>query len=177
VRATVESEAAPSLQEVFENLFREHSAFVYRTAYRMTGRPEDAEDVLQAVFAGLLKKTSLPEFRGEPKAYLYRAAVNLSLNLIRARRRSTASADEGQLEGASWRQARSDEALRDRVREALAELSPKAAETLILRYVHGYSNAEIARFLGTSRGTIAIGLFRSRARLRRIISKGLGETQ
>jgi RNA polymerase sigma factor (sigma-70 family) len=52
----------------------------------------------------------------------------------------------------------------------VAELSRGAAEILILRYVHGCSDAEIAKRLGTSRGTIAVSLYRSRARLRRLMS-------
>jgi RNA polymerase sigma factor (sigma-70 family) len=57
----------------------------------------------------------------------------------------------------------------------MTELSPKAAEILILRYVHGYSDAEIAKFLGTSRGTIAVSLFRSRSRLRKVIRARIGD--
>ena len=56
-----------------------------------------------------------------------------------------------------------------RLRDALAELNPKAVEILILRHVHGYSDAEIAKLLRTSRGTIAVSLFRTRARLRKSI--------
>ena len=59
----------------------------------------------------------------------------------------------------------------------MAELTPKAAEILILRHVHGYSDAEIAEFLGKSRGTIAVSLFRTRARLRKSIRSLLGDKQ
>ena len=65
--------------------------------------------------------------------------------------------------------------MRETLRMALAELSPKAAEILVLRHVHGYSDVEIATLLGTSRGTIAVSLFRSRARLRKIIRAYLGD--
>ena len=61
------------------------------------------------------------------------------------------------------------------MRQALSELSAKSAEILILRHVHGFSDVEIARLLGTSRGTIAVSLFRSRARLRKSIRAYLGE--
>jgi RNA polymerase sigma factor (sigma-70 family) len=53
----------------------------------------------------------------------------------------------------------------------MAELHPKAAEILVLRYVHGYTDAEIAKLLGTSRGTVAVSLFRSRLRLRKSIRR------
>src|SRR6185436_7713064 len=79
--------------ESFERIFREHSAFVYRTAYRVTGCAEDAEDVLQTLFVKLLRRDVVPEFEKNPKAYLYRAAVNLSLNVIRSRRRRVQAED------------------------------------------------------------------------------------
>ena len=44
--ARVSEMTARELQE-FEDIFREHHQLVYRTACVMTGRPEDAEDVLQ----------------------------------------------------------------------------------------------------------------------------------
>jgi DNA-directed RNA polymerase specialized sigma24 family protein len=44
-----------------------------------------------------------------------------------------------------------------------------------LRYLHDYSDAEIAALLGTSRGVIAVTLYRSRARLRRLLRDSLGE--
>src|SRR5262245_15643732 len=72
----------------FERLFREHSHFIYRTAYSVTGNSQDAEDVLQGLFLGLLQRGLPPGLKENPKAYLYRAAVNLSLNTLRTRRRN-----------------------------------------------------------------------------------------
>src|SRR6187397_1750542 len=72
-----------SLPEDFERIFREHTKFIYRTAYRVTGNSEDAEDVLQNLFLKMLRRDLPPDFGSNPKAYLYRAAVNLSLNVVR----------------------------------------------------------------------------------------------
>src|SRR6185503_17154778 len=70
-----------------EETFREYARLIYRTAYGVTGSREDAEDVLQTVFLRLLRR----ELPGKPgrntKAYLYRAALNLSLDTLRSRRR------------------------------------------------------------------------------------------
>jgi DNA-directed RNA polymerase specialized sigma24 family protein len=54
-------------------------------------------------------------------------------------------------------------------------LSPKAASIVILRYLHNFSDAEIATLLGTSRGVIAVTLYRSRARLKKILRTSLGD--
>src|SRR5262245_51264740 len=83
---------AGELQE-FEHIFREHHEFVYRTACVVTGSPEDAEDVLQTIFLRLLRRGVPPNFRKHPKAYMYRAAVNVSLNTLRSRRRQPSMLD------------------------------------------------------------------------------------
>src|SRR4026209_1276655 len=71
----------------FEEIFNEYSRFVYRTAYAVTGRHEDAEDVLQTIFLRLARQEIAPDVLKNPKPYLYRSAVNVSLNVIRARGR------------------------------------------------------------------------------------------
>src|SRR5262245_39467002 len=77
-----------SLPEDFERIFRAHSKFIYRTAYRVTGNHEDAEDVLQNLCVRMLRRELPPGFERNPKAYLYRAAVNVALNVVRSRPRS-----------------------------------------------------------------------------------------
>ena len=58
------------------------------------------------------------------------------------------------------------------VLKALAELSPKLAEMFVLKHVEGYDNQEIAKLAGTSRGAVAVMLFRARARLKKSIRTG-----
>src|SRR6187401_3526143 len=89
--AAVPSAPGEALASEFETLFREHYELVYRTAYSVTGNRPDAEDVLQTIFLRLFRRLP-PDFDRNPKGYLYRAAINLSLNIVRSRKRQ-ASAD------------------------------------------------------------------------------------
>jgi RNA polymerase sigma-70 factor, ECF subfamily len=164
-----------SLTQDFEAFFNEHARFVYRTAYGVTGRHEDAEDVLQTIFLRLLRRNLPPELTENPKAYLYRAAVNASLDSIRLRRRHVLVEDAVLLQVPA---VPADSAHDDHqwLYRAIAELKPEAAQILILRYVHDKSDAEIAKLLGVSRGTIALRLFRSRARLKRLLRARMGGT-
>lgn len=59
-----------SLPAEIEKLFREHSKFIYRTAFRVTGNGEDAEDVLQSLFVRIMHRELPPNFSRNPKAYL-----------------------------------------------------------------------------------------------------------
>ena len=173
---TVSGVTSRPLAQDFEQIFREHYQLVYRTACRVTGSPEDAEDVLQTIFLRLLRREVPPDLQKNPKAYLYRAAVNLSLDTVRMRKRHLLAGDAERFRAPeSAAGANSDEDIHERLREAITALNPGAAEILILRYVHNYSDADIAKLLGTSRGTIAVSLFRSRGRLKKLIRASLGE--
>jgi RNA polymerase sigma factor (sigma-70 family) len=164
------------LPQEFADLFEAHYVLVFRTAYGVTGRVEDAEDVVQTVFLRLLQRERPPDFLKNPKGYLYRAAVNLSLTIVQRRqRRAVAEASEELAVSVPARASSRAEEVHRQLYDAIAQLKPKAASILILRYLHNYSDAEIAALLGTSRGVIAVTLYRSRARLKQLLDGSLGE--
>jgi RNA polymerase sigma factor (sigma-70 family) len=160
----------------FEGIFQEHYSLIYRTAYGVTGRVEDAEDVVQTIFLRLLQREISLELIKNQRGYLYRAAVNLSLTIVRSRLRR-AQTEDSEERAASLPAEASNcvEELHRKLYEAIAELNPKAAEILILHYLHECSDAEIAKLLGTSRGSIAVNLYRSRARLKKLLRASLGD--
>jgi RNA polymerase sigma factor (sigma-70 family) len=101
------------------------------------------------------------------------------LNVIRSRKRLIlVSAQDGIEAHAAPEPVESPLASEDeihrRLYEAISQLSAGWAEMLILRYVHKSSDAEIARLLGKSRGTVAVTLYRARARLKKWMSGSLG---
>lgn len=168
--AAVASMTDVALPSELEDLFREHHRLIYRTAYSVTGSRHDAEDVLQTVFLRLLRRGFPPDLNRNPQGYLYRAAVNLSLNSVRSRKRlHLVDGAERLLAEVPAPESKPDEGVQRSLLDAIAQLKPRAVEILILRYAHGHSDAEIAKMLGTSRGTIAVALFRSRARLKKLL--------
>jgi RNA polymerase sigma-70 factor (ECF subfamily) len=165
--------SVPSTDSVtpeFEHLFRENFQFVYRTAYTVTGSRQDAEDVVQTIFLRLLRRNALSAAGQNPRGYLYRAAVNESLNVIRSRKRNELTANLNPVDAVCTNPDDSDERLQEAVAQAMTQLHPSAVEILILRYEHNHSDAEIARMLGKSRGTIAVTLYRARRRLKRLLT-------
>ena len=165
------------MPEDFEQIFNENHALVYRAAYRVTGNNEDAEDVLQTLFLRLLRRETLPDIERNPRAYMHRSAINIALDIVRQRERSVASAniEEHPAETSPRSERMPAFRVQDWLREALGELNPRAAEIFILKHVEGYNNGEIAEMLGTSRGTVAVLLFRARARLKKSVRRRLGE--
>jgi len=169
------------LPQEIERIFTEHHDLVYRAAYRVTGNAEEAEDVLQMLFLRLLRRENPPDFRGDPRAYLHRAAVNIALDILRVRGRNISSPlyDDVTVQIADQRPTQDREQgsaeIQNGVRMALAQLHPKAAEIFILRHIEGYSNREIAKLIGTSQGTVAVLLFRARRQLQKLLRNYLGE--
>ena len=161
-------------------LFRDHYKVIFRVAYRLTGSQSDAEDVLQTIFLRLTPSGALTDLSPNPQGYLYRAAVNASVDLLRRRARANSVSldvvdfdQSGKTSVASPEDNFKDLELRQLIREAVAKLEGRAATVFALRYFEGYDNAQIAEVLGTSQMVVAVTLHRARTRLRKEIGNYL----
>ena len=159
-----------ALEQVLEELFREHWQLVYRTAFSVLRNRHDAEDVLQNIFLKLFERELPVDLPRNLPGYFYRAAVNASLNVVRSRKNEVMTADFHSLQAPMPDAASdNDSGRQEKLLHAITQLSTNAAEILILRYAHNYSDAEIGKLLGKSRGYVAVTLYRARARLNRLI--------
>lgn len=164
-----------------ESLFERHHDRVFRAAYRVTGSAADAEDVLQTVFLRLAKGAEPFAVPENPESYFARAAVNASLDLLRARKRSRLVAiddlenDTAVLDFVSPNPASSheDRELREFIRVAVSKLAPTAGQMFALRYFEGHDNGEIAQIMKTSALVVGVTLHRARTRLRKEIGSYL----
>jgi RNA polymerase sigma-70 factor (ECF subfamily) len=147
----------------FSRVFEKYHGLVFRTAYRITGNAADAEDVLQTIFLRLLRRDSGGSLAGQEESYLRRAAVNGSLDVIRARQTAAKAPfgeEAAQTSGAPYE-------LRDCLRRALACLNPRSAEIFALRYLEDFTNQQIARALNLSQVYVAVTLHRTRRQLQK----------
>ena len=176
VEALNQAHATPDLRSRLDGLFQRYHKQVFLAAHRVTGNPMDAEDALQTVFMRLLRRTDGQELSDDLGSYLHRAAVNAALDIVRHKRSANTSPldDDAPIEadpaggGAERRVA--DREVRERVRAAVAKLSPNTAEVFALRYFEGYGNHEIAEMLGTTRSTVGVMLHRARHRIKNELS-------
>ncbi len=158
-----------------ETLFRNHYDRVFRTAHRITGSPADAEDVLQTVFLRLVKGQETYDLSVNTEAYLARAAINASLDLMRSRTRarsvglSDVDAESIESKFQNPEAEHADRELQELIRAAVSRLGKTAGEMFALRYYEGYDNQEIARMLDTSQMVVGVVLHRARTRLRKEI--------
>ena len=165
----------PGHESEVETLFRNHHDRVFRTAHRITGSPADAEDVLQTVFLRLVKGHEEYDLSENPAAFLSRAAINASLDLMRSRTRARL-VEPGDVElerlESRWQNPEAEHAdreLQTLIRQAVAGLGKTAGEMFVLRYYEGYDNQEIAKMLDTSQMVVGVVLHRARTRLRKEI--------
>ena len=160
----------PLTHDQLSQLFADHHRRVLIAAYRVTGSMADAEDVAQTVFMRLGAGEGMP-----PKnagSYLYRAAVNGALDLLR--RRKTAAIEpidaaesiaSTRLSSPETQVTRSE--LAAILRQAVSELPPRAAEMFTLRYIEELGNREIAALMGTSQAVVAVTLHQTRSKLKK----------
>ena len=158
-----------------ETLFRAHHGRVFRTAQRITGSAADAEDVLQTVFLRLVKGHEAYDLSQNPEAYLSRAAINASFDLLRNRTRAkSVGLDDIDSESLASRSRspeveHADRELQALVRQAVTRLGKTAGEMFALRYYEGYDNQQIAGLLKTSPLVVGVVLHRARTKLRKEI--------
>jgi RNA polymerase sigma-70 factor (ECF subfamily) len=144
-------------------LYTEHRARALAIARRIVGDNDDAEDVVQEVFARLARTS--PGFGGRAawSTWLHRVMVNSSINWLRARRRRERLTHEPQEPLTPESLAVGLELKRD-FDAALEEINEQQRQVLYLREVRGLSYPEIARLLRIPEGTVKSTLHRARQR-------------
>jgi RNA polymerase sigma-70 factor (ECF subfamily) len=168
--AEPEGWVAPSWDEVV----REHSARVYRLAYRLSGNVHDAEDLTQDTFIRVFR--SLAEYTpGTFEGWLHRITTNLFLDMVRRRQRIRFDAlpeDTERLPGdtPSPEQVYVDAQLDPRIQAALDALPPDFRVAVVLCDIEGLTYEEIAATLGIKLGTVRSRIHRGRVQLREALA-------
>jgi RNA polymerase sigma factor (sigma-70 family) len=155
----------------WEEVVREHSARVYRLAYRLTGNSHDAEDLTQEVFVRVFR--SLPSYTpGTFEGWLHRITTNLFLDITRRKQRirfeGLGEETAAKLRGAepTPSQAFDDRHLDHDIAAALADLPPEYRAAVVLCDIEGLTYEEIADALDVKLGTVRSRIHRGRAQLR-----------
>jgi RNA polymerase sigma-70 factor (ECF subfamily) len=175
--------------DAFEQVARLYAPRLFRFALRLTGRREDAEDLVQETLLRSLPALRRFEGRARLSTYLTRALGNLWKNRLRARQRSRlvewfrasrsnpGRPDEGEAEFVPADDAPSPlerleaEDRAERVREAVSRLEPNRRLTLLLREVEELPYEEIAEMTGVPVGTVRSRLARAREDLRNLMGE------
>ncbi len=155
-------------QRAFDELVRRHQRPVFQLCLRYLRNQADAKDVTQRAFVKAFQ--ALEGFRGESsfRTWLYRIAVNLSLNHIRDHKREQpAEIRDDQLTRRPTGPQRiisGEDA--DLLREAIAELPPKQRTVLEMRVYDELSFREVAELMGTTENAAKVNFHHAVKKLR-----------
>ncbi|MCC6556516.1 MAG: sigma-70 family RNA polymerase sigma factor [Polyangiaceae bacterium] len=164
--------------QAFGLLVRRYQKRIFRLAFHLVRTGAEAEDVTQETFVRAYQALDRFDGRSEPFTWLYRIAVNLSLNTIRSRKntRDSSSADDPRIEGllTETRPSHgSDPATASQRRELAAALcdgidalSDTLRTTLILVCIDGVAHEDASKILGCPEGTVAWRVHEARRKLR-----------
>ena len=163
--------------EAFRALVDRHSRAVYRLAHRMTGTPQDAEDVVQETFLKAYRQLGRFESRANFGTWLHRIAVNCAIDLIRSRAYRDAGHDmldlehgipEETLSGgrASPERLMLSAEVQERVTAGMTALSRMERAAFVLRHFEGHSIEEISRALGLKTNATKHSIFRAVKKMR-----------
>jgi RNA polymerase sigma-70 factor, ECF subfamily len=156
-------------REAFTELVIRYQRPIYNAAYWILRSAEDANDIAQDVFLKVAER--LDEFDSQRKffSWIYRIAVNESLNLLRRNGHEEWLDDEIDLPGAESAnpESQASDAERSRgIQRSLKKLSPNDRTVLMLRHYSECSYQEIADILELDQKTVKSRLFEARHRLR-----------
>ena len=160
---------------LFEGMVTSHLDALYRTALRLTGYPQDAEDLVQETYLRAWRSVHTYRPNTNPKAWLFRILYNTHIDQWRAGTRTVQTVEEPEGHDPVFVVHDTPESvvlsgvMDAEVRQALMDLPEVFRTCVILADLEGFSYQEIADILGIPCGTVMSRLFRGRRAMRRAL--------
>ena len=146
----------------FEAFFEGERVRLLRALYLLTGNRQEAEEVLQDAFIAVWERWDRVGAMDDPTGYLYRTAMNR----YRSGLRRTSRAARRAIGLAQGRDGFADAEDRVALGRALAGLSPRRREAIVLTELLGYGSAEAGKLMGVTDATVRRLAQDARAELR-----------
>lgn len=174
--------SASSLEGEYRRLYDRYKDRIYNVCFRIAGNPSDALDASQETFGILFRRIRGFRFESRFSSWVYRIAVNASIDVRRrARSRRVASLEAMHEAGSGGNNkyeladrmiempsaSASRHELEAAVQRAISRLSPKLRAIVVLRYIENLSYEEVAETLRISLGTVKSRLARAHEALDR----------
>ena len=158
-----------SKEAALERLMGLHERLVLRTAWRMLGHREDAQDAAQEVFLRLYRHLGSVDERSV-QSWLYRTTMNVCYDALRRRPKT------GELLIEPSHNPEAGDSIEEGEKRTLLEaglkrLSPQERAAVVLCSIEGLSSAEAAAALGVSEGTVRSHLSLARTRLKEYVGR------
>ena len=155
-------------REAIGELVARYHKPIFNAAYRLLGTSEDASDVVQAVFLRIVERLDDYDPRYRFFSWIYRIAINESIDLLRRTSREEPIGEEVDFPGRDTDQPQSRYETRNaaqRVQQALLAMKLDDRIVITLRHFSDCGYAEIATILAVDEKTVKSRLFEARRRL------------
>ncbi|MFN3840913.1 MAG: RNA polymerase sigma factor [Cyclobacteriaceae bacterium] len=158
-------------EEAYGRLYALYAKAMFNTALRITGRRDEAEDVLQEAFISAFR--NLAGYRGDANfgSWLKRIVINKAINALKKRRHELIPEDEEFDVADEPEQPEISGITIERVKSALMTLPDGYRSVLSLYLLEGYDHQEIAGILQITESTSKSQLNRAKNKLRSLLIK------
>jgi RNA polymerase sigma-70 factor, ECF subfamily len=165
----------------FLELWTRHSNKAFKTAYRITGNRDDAEDAFQDAWMKAYVHLNTFDGRAQFSTWLTRIAINSSLMILRTKRAHPENSMEIR-DGDTWQnweivdQMKNAEELYaaherlERLRQTISRLQPSLRNVLEIHHSNDSSLKEVSEFAGISVAATKSRLSRAKKTLRKLLS-------
>jgi RNA polymerase sigma-70 factor (ECF subfamily) len=175
VVALVDRAVATRDQAAFGALYDRFLDRVYRYLYYRTGSQAEAEDLTEQVFLKAWEAIDRFRWQGRPfLAWLYRLAHNVHIDHVRRRRHTISLNDEErpiELASETATAALAQRLDAELLARAVRKLTPEQQQVIILKFMDGFENAQIAQIMDKREGAIRALQLRALLSLRRILEE------
>ncbi len=155
----------------FEALLIKYEKPVYNAAYRMLNSSDDARDVTQTVFLKAYENLG----RYDPKfrffSWIYRIALNESINCLNVRNRTEELAEEPATETGGPDEATDTDQQSRRIQSALMKINPEYRSVIVLRHFHEFNYVEISEILDIPEKKVKSRLYSGRQMLKDVLKE------
>jgi RNA polymerase sigma-70 factor (ECF subfamily) len=180
--AAVVAQVLAGDRDAFRVLVERHSRSIFRVIYRMTGNQQDTEELVQETFLRAYKSLERFELRANFSTWLYRIAVNRTIDFLNARKTQMQTKDTyhivDHLESGENNQVQlpatgpgpdrmllSSE-MKRKIAGALGRLTPAERVAFTMRHMEGRSIEEISQTLNLKASAAKNSVFRAVQKLR-----------
>lgn len=158
-------------EDAFAQLYDRFKDRVFNTAFRITGSYQEALDTSQEIFIKVYRELKRFKFQSKFSTWLYRVAVNISINKINEIKRKARPAGREEAPDRTVNDVMHDE----RINCAIQKLSEPLQTVVILRYLENLSYDEIADILNIPMGTVKSRLNSAHAELKTLLADVVAE--
>ena len=161
-------------RSAFEELVNRYQKVIFNVAYRMVNDHDTAEDITQCVFIKGFERMSSYNPKYKFFSWLYRIAINESLNYINHNRRMAELSDSMISKDHTPEEAYSEVELSEKIGDALMQIDPNHRVVIVLKHFRNCSYKEISDILHIPEKTVKSRLFTARQSLRKVlVAKGI----